>query len=241
MNEETKPPEGLELAETLCGHAFCAGECTEDQMCAAVDAIRDEHTQRLTLQRQAADLAQRVADLERLCDMYKTAWSGYTPLANYMQGLANADKLPGELGGHYGDVAIETIKRLIRQSDELRARLAELGQQEPVAVSVVATVGRAKDGLHLRWLIEGGLEGLECGCTLLVADRRISGDDGSGEVYARPAPAIPPGWKLVPVNPTREQWVAGGTAAREYMKETGRNNPAIIYTAMIAVAPEHKA
>ncbi|QWA09828.1 hypothetical protein GTU79_21345 [Sodalis ligni] len=51
------------------------------------------------------------------------------------------------------------------------------------------------------------------------------------------APAVPDGWKLVPITATRSMIQAGATAARQYMEETGGNSPYVIYQAMIAAAP----
>jgi hypothetical protein len=66
MTNETKLPDGLQLAERLIGVARDHAIFNEqrEQCGVAIDAIRAEHDQRLTLQHHAADLAQRVADLE---------------------------------------------------------------------------------------------------------------------------------------------------------------------------------
>jgi hypothetical protein len=70
----------------------------------------------------ACDLAQRVADLERLNGMHKAAWLAYQPLGDYMQALSMTRKLPvGTLGCHLGDVAIEHMR-----SQE--ARIADLAE-----------------------------------------------------------------------------------------------------------------
>ncbi|ULR31670.1 hypothetical protein MJO48_02855 [Dickeya fangzhongdai] len=45
-------------------------------------------------------------------------------------------------------------------------------------------------------------------------------------------------WKIAPMTASREMVKAGAAAAREYMMETGRNSPSVIYTAMIAEAPQ---
>ncbi|MEL4885690.1 hypothetical protein N6P31_01170 [Pectobacterium betavasculorum] len=49
---------------------------------------------------------------------------------------------------------------------------------------------------------------------------------------------IPEGWALVPLNANVAMIRAGGSAAREYMEETGGNSPAVIYSAMLAAAPQ---
>ena len=47
-------------------------------------------------------------------------------------------------------------------------------------------------------------------------------------------PAIPGGWKLVPVEPTEEMWLAGVRAGTEHMNAP----PHIAYKAMLAAAPQ---
>lgn len=58
---------------------------------------------------------------------------------------------------------------------------------------------------------------------------------------AAPQPQqIPEGYKRVPIKSTREMQRAGAQAARKYMQETGGNNPAVIYEAMLEAAPKVK-
>ncbi|WP_188238686.1 hypothetical protein [Stenotrophomonas maltophilia] len=58
---------------------------------------------------------------------------------------------------------------------------------EPITVEAVATVRRNGDGdRYIDWLTEGGIAGLEVGDVLMVSDRAITDEDGSGEVYAVP-------------------------------------------------------
>ncbi len=69
----------------------------------------------------------------------------------------------------------------------LRAALAEpQPQPEPVMIEAVAEVIETEEGLDLFWLIEGGICALTAGDVLMVSDKPITGDDGSGEVYAAP-------------------------------------------------------
>lgn len=51
---------------------------------------------------------------------------------------------------------------------------------------------------------------------------------------------IPEGWALAPLNANMAMIKAGAAAAREHMKKTGGNSPAVIYSAMLAAAPQHK-
>lgn len=57
----------------------------------------------------------------------------------------------------------------------------------PITVEAVATVRRNGDGdRYIDWLTEGGIADLEVGDVLMVSDRAITDEDGSGEVYATP-------------------------------------------------------
>lgn len=140
--------------------------------CMYRDGCRVEHAQRLMLQHHAADMAQRVADLEA-------------------------------------------------ERDELRARLAEIEAQEPV-----------------RW----------------VANTQHS--YCATKLYARPVPAIPDGWRLVPVEPTPEMLTAAARASMQHLidcifdprrahevgsEEMCKLTHAERYRSMIAAAPEYKA
>ena len=56
---------------------------------------------------------------------------------------------------------------------------------------------------------------------------------------AQPAPSVPEGWKLVPIEPTHEMVKACASAARAYMQEYGENSPRrVMWAAMLAAAPK---
>lgn len=58
---------------------------------------------------------------------------------------------------------------------------------EPITVEAVAIVRRWSNGdRYIDWLTEGGIADLEVGDVLMVSDRAITDEDGSGEVYAAP-------------------------------------------------------
>ncbi len=57
-------------------------------------------------------------------------------------------------------------------------------------------------------------------------------------VVAQPAPSIPEGWKLVPVEPTEKMKHAGRAAA--WSNAVAYNETRDIYKAMLAAAPEAK-
>lgn len=90
---------------------------------------------------------------------------------------------------------------MLHQRGEAIAARQPVG--EAVTVEAVATVRRNGDGdRYIDWLTEGGIADLEVGDVLMVSDRAITDEDGSGEVYAAPpAQAVdlgemPDGWRL---------------------------------------------
>lgn len=67
------------------------------------------------------------------------------------------------------------------------APLAQVVGHGPVTVEAVATVRRWSNGdRYIDWLTEGGIADLEVGDVLMVSDRAITDEDGSGEVYTTP-------------------------------------------------------
>jgi len=89
--------------------------------------------------------------------------------------------------------------KLIAQAQDYLAARQPVG--EPVTVEAVATVRRTSDGdRYIDWLMEGGIADLEVGDVLMVSDRAITDEDGSGEVYtAPPAQAVDLGQFRQPV------------------------------------------
>lgn len=59
-------PDGLNIAVEMIGEYAESGTCCSRRPAVAIDAIRAEHAQRVTMQHHACDLAQRVADLESI-------------------------------------------------------------------------------------------------------------------------------------------------------------------------------
>lgn len=49
---------------------------------------------------------------------------------------------------------------------------------------------------------------------------------------------VPDGWQLVPKEPTQEMVRACASAARAYMQEHGGNSPQVMWSAMLAAAPQ---
>lgn len=97
----------------------------------------------------------------------------------------------------------------IKERDELRARLAGIEAQEPVAL--VETSG--DQGAGIGW-------------------SRAAQPVGA-KLYARPVPAIPEGWRLAPVEPTIAMCIAGDSP--RMLVDDCTPTPAI-YRAMIAAA-----
>lgn len=61
---------------------------------------------------------------------------------------------------------------------------------EGAHVEAVATVReRCDEGVMLDWLVEGGISSLPDGVTLYIADKPLTDDNGSGEVYLAPTSA----------------------------------------------------
>jgi signal transduction histidine kinase len=132
---ETKLPEGLQLAvdlldDTRAREFIKFGSAVEDEILGAIDAVRAEHTQRLTLQHHAADMAQRVADLE--AERNKLAHEHH---------LVRADAQARV------DAAVIRALAAERERDELRARLAEMEGQAAEIGRLRASLTKARDGL----------------------------------------------------------------------------------------------
>ena len=67
----------------------------------------------------------------------------------------------------------------------------------------------------------------------------INGPTYMGEP-AQPAPSVPDGWKLVPIEPTQEMLDAGEDTFVSSLSGTPTSSPIAVYRAMLAAAPEAK-
>jgi hypothetical protein len=105
---------------------------------------------------------------------------------------AHVASIARQLGGEalqVDDIAVRVLA-VVAERDALRARLAQIeGQEEPVAQVEVSVP-------HLRSIVVRDIPGGEI-------------PDAGTQLYARPVPAIPAGWKLVPEEPTPEMEKAG--------------------------------
>ena len=59
-------------------------------------------------------------------------------------------------------------------------------------------------------------------------------------IPAQPAPSVPDGWKLVPIEPTQEMLDAGEDTFVSSLSGTPTSSPIAVYRAMLAAAPEAK-
>ena len=114
-----------------------------------------------------------------------------------------------------GNVGLHHLKG---HNDALRAELDALKSQNPVAMVVDNKTE------------EGGMEWL-----LMESDSQYRNLDFGEPLYARPVPAIPEGYALVPVEPTDEMKEAG---RKELGALYGRHGAANCYKAMISAAKE---
>ncbi|MDT3556322.1 hypothetical protein ROV95_09315 [Stenotrophomonas maltophilia group sp. msm1] len=89
------------------------------------------------------------------------------------------------------DAAVNAGKRVV-------SYVARQPVGEPITVEAVATVRRWATGdRYIDWLTEGGIADLEVGDVLMVSDRAITDEDGSGEVYAAPPAQAVDTWPVI--------------------------------------------
>ncbi|WP_414490221.1 hypothetical protein [Stenotrophomonas maltophilia] len=151
----------------------------------------------------------------------------------------------GEDFGRYLPEATRDCRAILRALSDLAAR-QPVG--EPITVEAVAAVRRNSEGDRcIDWLTEGGIADLEVGDVLMVSDRAITDEDGSGEVYAAPpAHAVDLGAVRALLQRRIEQWRshlpadpdAPGTREIETEGEPDYNNDVAIYRQGIAVMEE---
>lgn len=119
---------------------------------------------------------------------------------------------------------------------------------EPITVEAVAEIfNHPEYGLSIDWLLENGIGELQVGDVLMVSDRAITDEDGSGEVYTGPpAQAVDLGEVCALLQRRIEQWRshlpadpgAPGTREIETKGEHDYNNDVRIYREGIAVMEE---
>ena len=107
--------------------------------------------------------------------------------------------------------------------DTLAGMAEENHQAEPVA-------GQCKFSCESKWLpcsVEHHYHVLSCPDEWPGYETRL--------LYAAPQPSSPPGWKLVPVEPTSKMIVAGAEADPQFF-----THAQFVYRAMLAAAPEQE-
>ncbi|MDV3469055.1 hypothetical protein RZA67_09970 [Stenotrophomonas sp. C3(2023)] len=104
----------------------------------------------------------------------------------FVDACAALAEVSRELGCDPEQGGAEPILAAIAELREALAARQPVGQ-EPITVEAVATVRRDGEGdYYIDWLTEGAIADLEAGDVLMVSDRSITDDSGSGEVYASP-------------------------------------------------------
>ena len=123
-----------------------------------------------------------------------------------------------ECGGKENDGHAENCELLT-----VITELESVAQAEPVA-------GQCKFSCESKWLpcsVEHHYHVLSCPDEWPGYETRL--------LYVAPQPSSPPGWKLVPVEPTSKMIVAGAEADPQFF-----THAQFVYRAMLAAAPEQE-
>ena len=183
-----------------------------------------------------AEIARLHDDIHELTDerdTYKAAYNEWIAKTEWVQDELTRSKLPAKyLGMHRADV----IKTEI---DSLRARIEAMEKQEPVGVLHVGSY-------YGEELQDWEFEANQCACDKL--NEAYVRNPMSLPLYAlpgaQPAPSIPEGWKLVPIEPTVTMKQAtdhidlGDSDVGRYVLAWSEIEA--LYKAMLAAAPESK-
>ncbi|WP_188241363.1 hypothetical protein [Stenotrophomonas maltophilia] len=133
----------------------------------------------------------RAADGDYASNFTHALWSAW-------QAALSAQPSPGGQDALFTEELGE-LRRLVpsvNQKQALDAAIAALAARqpvgEPITVEAVAEIfNHPEYGLSINWLLENGIGELQVGDVLMVSDRAITDEDGSGEVYtAPPAQAV---------------------------------------------------
>ena len=138
------------------------------------------------------------------------------------------DRLNDSLSAGYSELRKEAVAEITR----LRAKIAEMERQEPVMWVNSSDINSSRINK------ERGGRGDQHTCS----ETKTAYHDAP--LYAlpgaQPAPSIPEGWKLVPIEPTHEMLYAGEDTFIPTYTGTPVSAPIDVYRAMIAAAPEAK-
>lgn len=197
-------PDGLNIAVEMIGEYAESGTCCSRRPAVAIDAIRAEHAQRVTLQHNACDMAQQIEDLRFAAE------SGGRRIAELEaerdHTAAHVASIARQLGDEslqVDDIAVRVLG-LVAERDALRAKLDGIEAQEPVMYVLRSAASRPQPSVvtHQRYL------------SVAISDRVDEGLEHLDPLYARPvtAQAAPDGWRLVPADPT-EKMIGEGACA----------------------------
>lgn len=146
------------------------------------------------------------------------------------------------------DLAVEAEDGMFVLATDYAALEAELAKlragQEPVRFWFIGDAGQQKGATYCKKSSrDGSLAFFECEEDAKRAALRHPGTEVYPVEYYRkpqatPQPsAVPDGWKLVPVEATREMCLAAAQERREYPIPSDRESPVVLWRAMLAAAP----
>ena len=217
---------GLQLAVKLLAQI---GDDDSDRAIAAVHDLAEEHAQRVTLQHDAAadERDALMAERDRLAMQENVLTVERDTLQSMM---VRRQEIHSAQDAEWSD-EFDTLRTLRSKAeaerDALRARLAEIEAQEPVAWIEHSWSGSGGRQLHFE---------RRPAC---LRDELVS--PVWTALYTRPVPAqaAPDGWRLVPAEITEAMHAA---AVKTIVRCSGNTDfPPRVWGAMIAAAPEHKA
>ena len=116
---------------------------------------------------------------------------------------------------------LDRIETAEKERDALRAKIEGMERQAPVAWCATDETGTVVEALGMN-------QSRRFDTALYLAPG------------AQPAPSVPEGWKLVPLEPTYEMLEAGEGALVPTYTDTPVSVPFDVYRAMLAAAPEAK-
>ena len=155
-----------------------------------------------------------------------------------LEGMPQPD--PREIGEAI-DAAVEMIDHLDALRAELKAAhaMALIGVEwRELAEAREAELERMRRQEPIGWFARLDGDGLLMECKHADISRvPLYALPGA---QAQPAPSVPDGWKLVPIEPTQEMLDAGEDTFVSSLSGTPTSSPIAVYRAMLAAAPEAK-
>lgn len=175
-------------------------------------------------------------DVAKLYAKYDALYKAHQPSKATLEKLRE-----WETGGELIDRAWSVLQSQEQEIMRLEKMLAEERAQQPQAEPhkpLFADLIAQHPGLREELLeMDEQPQAESVQYTRADLDRAYSAGLVEGERLAiQQAEAVPPGYVLVPVQPTPEMVREGASAARSYMQETGGNSFSVVYRAMINAA-----